>query len=152
MLRDSAATDPRCRRYAWGLGVLTGLFALRVAAQAVQRWLPFEAGPAFDEFRGTALPYGLLLAIQLFIVALMGSITYEVATGTRRRNPHAAHVLGWVGAIYMAVSLGRIAAGLLLPAPPPWFTAWVPALFHVVLAGFVVTLACYHATSSQAED
>jgi uncharacterized membrane protein required for colicin V production len=141
--------DARCRRYAWILGVLTALFALRVAGQALQRWMPLDALPAFDGFKGSALPYWLLLAVQLFILVLMASITFDVAAGTRRRNRQSARVLGWLGGIYMASSLGHIAADLALAHPAPWFTAWIPAFFHVVLAGFVVTLAAYHATSGR---
>ena len=142
-----AAADARCRRFALALGGLTALFALRVAAQALQRWTPLDALPDFGSFQGSGLPYWLLLAVQLFILALMVSIAYDVAGCTRRRNQRAARVLGWVGAVYMAGSLGRIAIGLALPDAPPWFTAWIPAFFHVILAAFVLTLAAYHATA-----
>jgi hypothetical protein len=147
MPRESAAADRRCRRYAWALGTLTAFFALRVAGQALQRWTPLDALPPFGAFQGSGMPYWLLLSVQLFILALMVSITHDVAAGTRRRNPQAARVLGWIGAIYMAGSLGRIVAGLVLADPPPWFTAWIPALFHLILAGFVLTLAAYHSTA-----
>ena len=141
-----AAKDGRCRAYARALGALAGLFALRVAAQALHRWLPADTAPAGLSYRGV-LPDGLLLAIQVFILALMISIACEVGAGLRRRNQRAARVLGLVGAIYLAGSLARIVAGLVLPHATPWFTAWVPALFHVVLALFIVTLAAYHATA-----
>ena len=145
-MERSNPVDPRCRRYAWGLGVLTALFALRVAGQALQRWMPIDSLPGFGEFQGSGLPYWLLLAVQIFILALMASIAHDVAAGTRRRNPRAARVLGCLGAIYMAGSVGRIAIGVALPDAPPWFTAWIPALFHVILAAFVLTLAAYHST------
>ena len=141
-----AAKDARCRAYAWALGALTGLFALRVAGQALYRWLPADTMPAGLSHHG-ALPDGLLLAIQVFILMLMASITYEVGAGLRRRNARAARVLGLVGAIYLAGSLARVVAGVVDPDPSPWLTAPVPALFHVVLAAFVVTLAAYHATA-----
>lgn len=147
MAQDSAAADPRCRRYAWALGTLTALFACRVAGQAVQRWAPLDALPAFDDFQGSSLPYWLLLSVQLFLLALMASITADVAAGTRRRNPTSARVLTWLGGLYMAGSIGRIVVGIALANPPPWFTAWIPAVFHVILAGFVLTLAAYHATA-----
>ena len=145
-MSESSTADSRCRRYAWALGALTALFGVRVAGQALQRFVPFDALPPFEAFHSPAMPYGLLLAIQLFLVALMSSITYDVARCFRRRNPHAARVLGWIGAVYMAGSLGRIAAGLTLDQPPAWFTSWIPAFFHVVLAAFVLTLAAYHST------
>jgi uncharacterized membrane protein len=37
----------------------------------------------------------------------------------------------------------RIVVGLALPDAPPWFRTWIPALFHLVLAGFVLVLALY---------
>src|SRR5688572_21614751 len=101
MPHSSIERDPRCRRYAWALGALTALFALRIAAQALQRWGPGGSLPAFGELQDGGLPYWLLLAVQLFILALMTSIAFDVAAGTRRRNPRAARTLGWVGAIYM---------------------------------------------------
>ena len=147
MLRDAAAADERCRRYAWALGALTAVFGLRVAGQALQYWVGVDRLPPFDAFQGSTLPYWLLLSVQVFLLALMTSITADVGAGTRRRNPGAARVLSWIGAVYMAGSIGRIALGLALPDPPAWFTAWIPAFFHVILAAFVLTLAAYHATA-----
>jgi hypothetical protein len=144
---ESTAADSRCKRYAWTLAALTALFGLRVAGQALQRFVPIDALPSYEAFHSPALPYWLLLAIQLFLLALMCSITYDVALCNRRRNAHAARLLGWIGAVYMAASLGRIAAGIALDHPPAWFTSWIPAFFHVVLAAFVLTLAAYHATA-----
>jgi hypothetical protein len=43
----------------------------------------------------------------------------------------------------MAGSLLRIAIGLAWPAAPHWFTAWIPAFFHLVLAAFVIILALH---------
>ncbi|HEX2828495.1 MAG TPA: hypothetical protein VHP37_19225 [Burkholderiales bacterium] len=142
----AADADARCRRYAAALGVLTALFGLRVAGQALQRFVPVEALPSYEAFHSPALPYSLLLAVQLFLFALMCSITYDVALCNRRRNPQAARLLGWIGALYMIGSLARIAAGLALDHPAEWFTSWIPAIFHLVLAAFVLTLAAYHAT------
>jgi len=42
------------------------------------------------------------------------------------------------------VSVGRIVVGLSVPAAPAWFSTWIPAVFHVVLAAYVLTLAHYH--------
>jgi hypothetical protein len=144
---ESITADARCKRYAWALGTLSALFGLRVAAQALQRFVPIDSLPSYEAFHSPALPYWLLLAIQLFLFALMCSITYDVALCNRRRNPHAARVLAWIGAVYLTGSLARIAAGLTLEHPPAWFTSWIPALFHVLLAAFVLTLAAYHATA-----
>lgn len=138
--------EPGDRRYTYVLRCLTLLFALRVAAQAVQRWSPVDGLAPFSEFQGSALPYSLLLAIQLLLLALMIAAIVDVEGGPHRRKPRAARVLRWIGCVYMAGSVGRIAVGLTFPDPPVWFTAWIPAIFHVILALFVLTLAAYHAT------
>jgi hypothetical protein len=51
--------------------LLTGLFGLRVAAQAVQFWIPQSFLAAFDAFQVSSLSYSTLLLTQLLIVALM---------------------------------------------------------------------------------
>ena len=44
----------------------------------------------------------------------------------------------------MAFSIARIVIGLAVPAAPDWFRTWIPAIFHIALAAFVLTLALYH--------
>jgi hypothetical protein len=143
------------RFYALILGSLCVLFALRVVGQAVQRWLPLSFLPPSDAFQGSGLPYGLLLAIQLVILALMFGITSRVYGGALRKSARAARRLGWIGCIYMGASLARLAIGIVWDQAPAWFTAWIPGAFHVVLAAFVLTLAAYHAlerTAAQREN
>jgi hypothetical protein len=145
MSRTSAG-DVRTRRYAAVLAALTVLFALRVAGQALQRWSPVDALPPFGAFQGSSIAYGLLLSIQIVMLVWMSAISVQVGRGRRRRDPRAARVLAWTGGIYMAGSLGRTAVGLTVADAPAWFTAWISAIFHVILAAFVLTLAAYHAT------
>ena len=118
---------------------------MRALGQAVQRWTPQPFLPPFDAFQGSDLPYWLLLSSQLLILALMIGVTSRVWWGALRKSPRSARVLGWVGSLYMTGSIVRLAIGFAVPEAPAWFTTWIPALFHVVLAGFVLTLAAYHA-------
>jgi hypothetical protein len=134
------------------LGLLTLLFALRVLGQAIQRWAAQGFLPEFDKFQGSNLPYWLLLTIQLLILALMARATVQVMLETPARNPRTSKILAWLGGIYMLGSLGRLAVGLTLPGAPAWFMAWIPAAFHVVLAGFVLTLADYYAAGPTRRD
>ena len=75
----------------------------------------------------------MLLASQVLI---LGAMIF-----CNLRRPKGSPVLLWIGGIYMAGSLLRIAVGLAVPGAPAWFSTWIPALFHVVLAGYVLTLA-----------
>jgi hypothetical protein len=125
----------------YGLSVL---FGLRVAGQAIQVWSPQDWLPATDAFQGSKLPYELLLTTQIAILLLMFDATWRLQ---RFRRPMAARTLRVVdgfGRIYLAGSLARIVIGLTCPAAPEWFSTWIPAVFHVVLAAFLMTLAHTH--------
>lgn len=126
------------------LWVFTLLFMMRVLGQAIQRWLPQPYLPRFESFQGSGLPYWLLLSAQVLILAVMVRYAWRVQTGRLARSRRAGIALSWFGGLYMAGSLGRIIVGLGVPSAPAWFSAWIPAVFHVVLAGYVLTLASCH--------
>ena len=130
--------------YAASLWLLTTLFALRVLGQALQRWTPQPFLPPFDAFQGSNAPYWLLLSVQWVILVVMIVVARRVQTGSLVPSVRAGTVLMWAGWIYMTASVGRIVIGLSAPAAPAWFTTWIPAVFHVVLAAYVLTLAYYH--------
>jgi len=130
--------------YAASLWLLTSLFAMRVLGQALQRWAPQPFLPPFDAFQGSNLPYWLLLSVQLVILVVMIVVARRVQTGSLAPSARAGTVLALVGWIYMTLSVGRIAVGLSAPAAPAWFSTWIPAVFHVVLSAYVLTLAHYH--------
>lgn len=125
------------------LWTLTLLFAIRVLGQAAQRWWPQSFLPSFGAFQGSGLQYPLLLSAQLTILALMVRAVLRVRAGTLSPSSGQLKFLIGFGSIYMAGSILRIAIGLAVPAAPHWFTAWIPAFFHLVLAAFVVTLALH---------
>jgi hypothetical protein len=130
--------------YAALLWLLTILFALRVFGQLLQLWAPQASLPPFDSFQGSNLPYWLLLSVQLLILVVMTVVCRRVQTGSLAPSARTGTVLTWAGWIYMTVSVGRIVVGLSWPAAPAWFSTWIPAVFHVVLAAYVLTLAYYH--------
>jgi hypothetical protein len=131
------------------LWLLTVLFAVRVAGQAIQAWWPQPFLPPFRDFQGSHLAYPVLLTSQLLILAVMLRWSWKVQRGTAP-SARAAAALLWCGALYMAASLARLAIGLEFPAAPPWFSAWISGVFHLVLAGFVLTLAASHRRASRA--
>lgn len=131
------------------LGLQTFLFAVRVAGQAIQRWIPQPGLPPFEAFQGSALPYGVLLASQLILLAVMALYTVRLARARLAPDYRAGMVLAWLGGIYMTVAVTRIAIGLWVPDAAAWFTVWIPALLHVVLASYVLTLAYYHVVESR---
>ena len=123
---------------------LTVLFALRVCGQALQRWYPTQILPPFDAWQGSSLSYPVLLSMQLLILAAMFRVAWRTAHGTNRPNRRIGRWLAGLGTIYMIGSIFRIATGLAVGDAPAWFSAWISAVFHLVLAGFVLTAAHFH--------
>ena len=129
------------------MAVLTAAFFLRVAGQAIQRWMPQPWLPPFAEWQGSTTPYPLLVATQSVILVLMLATAIRVARGKQARRPRAARWWWWAGGIYMAASIARIVFGLLVPDAPHWFTARVSESFHLVLAAYVLAVAWHHSTA-----
>jgi hypothetical protein len=132
-----------CGSVVW-MWLLTGLFFLRVAGQAVQRVLDLPWLPRFEQFQGSNLSYGVLLASQLLLLLLMAWMSLQAAPGRLRRRPSLGAALRIGGWVYFAGSLLRLAVGISWPEAHPWFRAWIPGFFHLVLAAFMLQVACYH--------
>ncbi|MFT5175099.1 MAG: hypothetical protein ACI8W7_003288 [Gammaproteobacteria bacterium] len=124
--------------------VLSALFMLRVAAQALQRWWPLDRLPPFDAWQGSDLSYPLLLSMQMLIVVAMCRVCWHTLRGTHPVSRRAGRWLAGLGAIYMSGSLLRIAVGLTVSHASPWFSAWISSVFHVLLAAFLLTAAHYY--------
>lgn len=140
------------RRHVLVMALLTGLFGLRIAGQAVQFWAPQSFLPAFDAFQGSSLSYSTLLLTQLLILALMLRTCLRIGTGISVPDHRLGRGLAWFGGIYMVGSVARIVVGIAAPSAPAWFSTWIPAFFHLVLAGFVLTAALYHLRHSRLPD
>jgi hypothetical protein len=145
-------TQPHSHLRAWTgttlLWTLSFLFALRVLAQALQRCLPQSFLPPFGQFQGSNLPYPVLLSAQTLILAAMLRYSWKAQRAGLTASRRMTKTLFWCGTIYMSGSVARIAIGLTISAVPPWFSAWISAVFHLVLAAFVLTLAWIHHRAS----
>ncbi|MEQ1880429.1 MAG: hypothetical protein ABL878_05590 [Burkholderiales bacterium] len=146
--------DSGVRRKRFGL-LLTGLtvlFALRVAGQAVQRWIPQSFLPTVDAFQGSNRPYSTLLTIQLLILGLLIRSSWRVWSGRSLPLPPLGRGLAWFGAIYLTGSILRIDVGMWVSNAHSWFSAWIPAFFHLVLAFWVLVLSAYHLPPFERRD
>ncbi len=144
----SMAPGPwRCGSTTW-LWLLTGLFLLRVAGQVLQYVLDLTWLPRFDEFQGGSLPYGVLLASQLLLLFTMAWTSLRAQEMRLLRRPRLGRALRATGGLYLTGSLLRLIVGITSPEAHPWFRAWIPGFFHLVLAAFVLQAACYHLRSA----
>ena len=130
------------------LGALTLLFALCVTAQALQRVFELEVLPTFEAWHGGLLPYWLLLTAQIALLGVMVRTVVLVAADRVAATRGKAVVLLTIGSLYLATMSFRFLAGQTILEENTWFAAWLPALFHIDLALFVVLLGHYHAVKA----
>lgn len=116
----------------------TALFALRVLGQVIvvlaePRWLPPMAG-----WQSGLLPYPVLLASQLAILAAQLLVVWEVARGgdavTSGWQAVAMVLLAVIYALGMAYRAGRRRR---FERPRWWSRGTIPIAFHLVLATFL---------------
>ena len=128
------------------LWTLLALFALRVLGQilVVAGVAPFL--PAIDDWQSGLLPYPFLLASQVFILVLFGTICVQFSRGhgyfVRRHSWLATPlwVLGWVYASAMVLRYALLRTDI------------IPVVFHIVLASFLIVLGRYHKRGSGIGD
>lgn len=130
--------------YVTALWVLTILFCLRVAGQLIQVVSPVEWLPPLPAWQGSKLPYTALLTSQLVIVFLMLRVVLRHASGSAEHRPRVGKWLLFWGAIYFLIMVVRLIIGLAGLSGHVWFHKPIPAIFHLVLASFVLLLAAYH--------
>lgn len=133
--RNPAGLDPSC----FWLWALTVLFVLRIAAQPLALVLP--GLPDFDAWHGGTMPYPVLLAFQLAILAIMLAANRTCTRGRLMPRPRLARGLTVFGTLYFVAMLARLALGQSLAPAPAWFERPLPTLFHLVLATWLLILA-----------
>lgn len=125
--------------------VLLGLaFSGRVAAQLVQYRYDVSWLPAFDSWQSGVLPYGVLVAAQFMIIAVQVGVVLAVHRGVPLLTKRGILIVAVLGAIYAAGMMFRLIAGLTFWADRSWFEAWLPTVFHLVLAAFLLVVAHDH--------
>ncbi len=120
------------------LWCLLGLFALRVLGQllVVAGVAPFL--PPMDDWQSGLLPYPALLASQIVILGVFAAICVQFSRGRGyfvRPTKWLATPLWIIGWTYAAGMLVRYA---LLRRD------WIPVVFHLVLASFLLIIATHH--------
>lgn len=142
MTRTNAHTDQSRTANAPVAGVFlvipAALFLVRVVAQFVQWVAPSALLPPFEAWQGSGLPYPVLLASQMTILAAMVWAIRRRHAGLRVFAPWLAGPALWFAVAYFLAMLARLAAGLTLLSDVAWFARSLPAWFHLVLACFLL--------------
>lgn len=138
--------------YSSALAVLASLFVFRIVAQLVTLWLPVSFLPPFESWHSNVLPYPLLVLSQVLILGLMLRATVRIHTGRMSPQPETAKWFLIAGGVYGASMLARLALGLTALSESNWFSHWLPTLFHIVLASFLLVLGLFHRKGVYAPD
>jgi hypothetical protein len=132
------------RAYVTVLSVLLAAFVLRVLAQLVQFYSNVPWLPPFSAWAAGGLPYPVLVGLQIFIIAIAVDAIRKLARGALPAQRKWAYFLLGAGAVYVVIMAIRLVAGLTILAEVPWFAAALPAVFHLVLASFLLAIGHYH--------
>ena len=120
------------------LWALSGLFLLRVLGQVLVAFFDVAWLPPMERWQSGLLPYPVLLAWQVGILALMAAICVDF---TRRNGwffaPNRFLATKWLafGYLYLGVMLAR---AVFVGDRP------IPIVFHWVLAAFVIAVGHSH--------
>ncbi|MDE0136471.1 MAG: hypothetical protein OXH86_17160 [Acidimicrobiaceae bacterium] len=127
-------------------------FLARVAGQAVQRRWDVAFLPSQDAWQGSSLPFPALFAAQVVILMIIATATLRMRAGRNIFGRRWVRPVAWLGVLYFAAMAARLAVGLAGDAGVfgdgsvfggKWFTAYLPTIFHLVLAAEVLLLARY---------
>jgi len=124
--------------------VLFALFLCRVVAQPLALVVHSAVLPPFEAWHSGAIPYSLLLASQLLILAASGWISWRFSIGAvEPRRPIGLAAIA-VGGLYFLGMVARLVLGATVLSDVRWFASPVPTVFHLVLAGYLLLVGRFH--------
>jgi hypothetical protein len=132
------------RRYAPWLWLLLGLFIVRVLAQPVASQIDLPILPRFESWHSGALPYPVLVASQLLIVAWLARTAWAFTTGAIAPHPGLGVAMVAFGGLYFAAMTARLLLGATILSHQRWFASPLPTIFHLVLATFLMVYGHFH--------
>ncbi len=118
--------------------MLLALFALRVLGQLLVFAGLAAFLPPMDEWQSGLLPYPVLLASQILLLGLLAAVCMQFSRNEGYFVQHHAWlatplwIAGWTYAIGMVIRYALLRRDA------------IPAVLHIVLAGFVLVVASYH--------
>ena len=119
------------------------LFCFRVLAQFVQLSDGLSFLPGFDAWHSASIPYPALLGSQLLIIFVSVFVIRKIHNGSYRANSTRSKILFWLGWLYFISMFARFILSITIMQSHAWFGATLPAIFHMVLALFLLVLGSY---------
>jgi hypothetical protein len=119
------------------------LFSFRVAAQFIQLSAGLSFLPGFDAWHSASIPYPALLGSQLLIIFVSVLVIRKIHDGSYGANSRRSKILFWLGWLYFIFMFARFILSITIMQSHAWFGATLPAIFHMVLALFLLFLSSY---------
>ncbi len=126
------------------LGLLFGLFCLRVIAQLVVYTVDVSFLPPFEAWHSGTMPYGLLAFFQIVILFFMSKTALGFFRKQVRPSKRMGVLISIIGSIYFLAMVLRMTLGLTVYTKSRWFSNYLSTAFHYVLALYLIILGWYH--------
>lgn len=126
------------------LWLCSGLFAIRVIAQAMSLTFPSELLPAFESWHGGVLPYPALITTQLLILFWLIWSARQLSLNGIYPRRRLGIIITIFAILYFTIMLLRLILGLTILSEHRWFASYLPAFFHLVLASYVFLYGHFH--------
>lgn len=136
-----AASRTRAGR---GLLALTLAFTGRVVAQPLAALTGWPFLPPFDAWQSGALPYPVLLASQILLIAVMTRTAWAIGAGRLRPSRRLGWILAVFTGLYGGVMVARLVLGLTIARGHWWLDAPLPTVFHLVLTTYLAIVVHHH--------
>lgn len=130
--------------YVVTLTSLLALFCFRVLAQLLQYYTELPFLPPFDAWQSGAVPYRVLLVLQIIIIVFYGWILNRIATNQKQFSRRQGWLMFISGLVYFLVMAARLFIGVAGLSEHYWFHSYLPTLFHFVLSSFLMVAGRYY--------
>lgn len=129
---------------------MLALFIVRVVAQPLSLIIDSPLLPRFDAWHGGVLPYPALLAAQVLIIVWFARTAWRFSRGEAVPRRGLGIFFLVFGTVYFLTMLARLVLGLTIYRESRWFTSYLPTVFHLVLASWLLVYGRYHYKYSSA--
>jgi hypothetical protein len=129
------------------LWLLTLLLFGRVVGQLVvffsaPKWLP-----PMGQWQSGLVPYPLLVAVQVIVLALMAWISRDFSRGAGfwiEPHPQLGLIVLWWSYAYFGAMVVRYVVRMARRPDQRWLGGTIPIIFHALVAAFQWIFAAYH--------
>lgn len=132
------------KNYAKWLWLCAGLFAVRVIVQAMSLVFPSDFLPSFEAWHGGVLSYPALLSTQILILLWLVWAARQLSLNRTYPNARLGISVTLFAGVYFTIMLLRLILGLTVLSDHRWFASYLPAFFHLVLAGYLFLYGHFH--------